>query len=153
MLSELNSQMSTSVFLVEKCCMWKAHCQDQGAVVKLSLPPFCSLLQSSLYFPRYLQIARGWVWLILIKFNLFWWSIWKSPKCCLPSVCELSDKDGWAVDHLSPSSRCSGDACVRCTLAYLHSGPHTWLFTKLWLSVHPFLQRQQVMLSGSTIRV
>ncbi len=44
------------------------------------------------YFPQYLQIARGRVWLILIKFNLFWWSIWKSPKCCLHSVCELSDR-------------------------------------------------------------
>lgn len=28
-----------------------------------------------------------------------------------------------------PGSRCGVGACVRCTLAYLHSGPNTWLFT------------------------
>lgn len=127
----------------------------KARVPKLEFPPpLYSLLQLSLleYFPWYLQIAHGWVWLILIKFNLFWWSIWKRPKCCLPSVCELSDKDGCAVDHLSPSSRCSEGACVRCTLALLHSGPHTWLFTTLWLSAHPFLQTQ-VSQSALAIRV
>lgn len=46
-----------------------------------------------------LQITRGWVRLILIKFNLFCWSIWKRPECWLPSVCELSDRDGCAVHH------------------------------------------------------
>lgn len=82
------------------------------------------------FLPWYLQFAHGWVGLILIKFNLFSQSIWKRAKCCLPSVWELSDGDGWAVDHLSPGSRCGGGTCVWCAPAFLHSGPHTWL-------VHP----------------
>lgn len=82
------------------------------------------------FLPWYLQFAHGWVGLILIKFNLFSCSIWKRPKCCLPSVWELSDSDGWPVHHLSPGSRCGEGTCVWCAPAFLHSGPHTWL-------VHP----------------
>lgn len=113
--------MSTSVFSVEICCRCRIPNSDLSFVYR----------DSSLeHLPRYLQFAHGWVWLILIKFNLFSHSIWKRPKCCLPSVWELSDKDGWAVDHLCPGSRCGEGTCVWCALAFVHPGPHTWL-------VHP----------------
>lgn len=74
---------------------------------------------------------------------------WVLPVYCLWAVWE----EGQAVDHLSPSSRCREGACVRCTLAYLHSGPRTWPFTKPWLLVHLFSPRQQVLLSVPSICV
>lgn len=69
---------------------------DWGALVQLSFSPLftATILEADFleYLPWYLQIACGWVWLIPIKFNLFWKSSWKRPKCCLHSICELSDK-------------------------------------------------------------
>lgn len=80
-----------NVYICLQGTLSKLWCSDS---VKFSPLFTTTIFQADFleYFPWYLQIARGWVWLILIKFNLFWWSSWKRPKCCLRSVCELSDK-------------------------------------------------------------
>lgn len=153
--SGFHIQLSTSFISQKLPHSVKTRLRHVGRVP----PSFCfrrrNLRQADFleYFAWYLQIARGWVWLILIKFNLFWWSIWKRPKRRLRRVCELSDEMAglsitWASAPGVGTAPVSGAHWPACTLALTPGcSPNSYChFIR-------FSPRQQVPLSAPTICV